>query len=130
MPYVGQDTAGHRFTEFNLQVADARGRTGSVRLQGRDPRLQPVLRMGWLEDAGDRALSVVGGAELMRVARTRPLAEVMTPWPNQDDPDHALRTVETFHHVVGSLRMGRPSDPTARHRRRGTRPRTRGGVLL
>ena len=27
MPYVGQDTAGHRFTEFNLQVADARGRT-------------------------------------------------------------------------------------------------------
>jgi len=113
MPYVGQDTAGHRFTEFNLQVADARGRTGSVRLQGRDPRLQPVLRMGWLEDAGDRVLSVVGGAELMRVARTRPLAEVMTPWPNQDDPDHALRTVETFHHVVGSLRMGRPSDPTA-----------------
>ena len=37
----------------------------------------------------------------------------MTPWPNQDDPDHALRTVETFHHVVGSLRMGRPDDPTA-----------------
>ncbi len=113
MPYVGQDTAGHRFTEFNLQVADARGRTGTIRLQGRDPRLQPVLRMGWLEDVGDRTLSVVGGEELMRVAATQPLADVMVPWPNQLDPDHALRTVETFHHVVGSLRMGRAGDPTA-----------------
>lgn len=113
MPYVGQDTAGHRFTEFNLQVADARGRTGTIRLQGRDPRLQPVLRMGWLEDDGDRTLSVVGGEELMRIAGSAPLADVMVPWPNQHDPDHALRTVETFHHVVGSLRMGRAGDPTA-----------------
>jgi choline dehydrogenase len=113
MPYVGQDTAGQRFTEFNLQVADARGRTGTIRLQGRDPRLQPVIGMGWLEDDGDRTLSVVGGEELMRVARTAPLADAMTPWPNQDDPDHALRTVETFHHVVGTLRMGRAGDTAA-----------------
>jgi choline dehydrogenase len=113
MPYVGQDAAGHRFSDFNLQVADSRGRTGTVRLQGRDPHLQPVLRMGWLEDQGDRTLSIVGGAELMRIAATKPLADVLTPWPNQDDPDHALRTVETFHHVVGTLRMGRPDDPTA-----------------
>lgn len=113
MPYVGQDTGGHRFTEFNLQVADARGRTGTIRLQDRDPRPQPVLRMGWLEDEGDRKLSIAGGRELMAISRTRPLSDVMVPWPNQDDPDHALRTVETFHHVVGSLRMGRATDPTA-----------------
>ena len=79
MPYVGQDTAGHRFTEFNLQVADARGRTGKIRLQGRDPRLQPVLKMGWLDDDGDRTLSVVGGGELMRLAQTRPAGR-------RDDP--------------------------------------------
>jgi len=113
MPYVGQDSSGHRYTEFNLQVADSRGRTGSIRLQGRDPRLQPVLKMGWLEDDGDRTLSIAGGQVLMALSRANPLAEVMTPWPNQDDPDHALRTVETFHHVVGSLRMGRSNDPTA-----------------
>jgi choline dehydrogenase len=113
MPYVGQDSGGHHLTEFNLQVADSRGRTGSIRLQGRDPRLQPVLKMGWLEDGGDRALSVAGGTELMELSRTSPLADVIQPWPNQDDADHALRTVETFHHVVGSLRMGRPHDPTA-----------------
>jgi choline dehydrogenase len=113
MPYVGQDTAGHRFTEINLQVADSRGRTGTIRLQGRDPRLQPVLKMGWLEDEGDRALAIAGGEALMAISRAHPLADVMRPWPNQDDSDHALRTVETFHHVVGSLRMGRPGDPTA-----------------
>lgn len=113
MPYVGQTRAGHRFTDLNVQVADARGRRGSVSLQGRDPRLQPVLRMGWLEADGDREVAVTAGRELMEIARTAPLSEVMSSWPNQDDPDHPLRTVETFHHVVGSLRMGRPGDPTA-----------------
>jgi choline dehydrogenase len=49
----------------------------------------------------------------MEVARTRPLADVITPWPGLDDPDHVLRTVETFHHPVGSCRMGRPDDPDA-----------------
>lgn len=113
MPYVGQDTAGHKFADINLQVADARGRTGTVRLQGRDPRLQPVLSMGWLEDDGDRELSIVGGAALMELSRTAPFSDVVRSWPHQDDRDHALRTVETFHHPVGTLRMGRPNDPTA-----------------
>jgi len=113
MPYVGQDTAGHKFADINLQVADARGRTGTVRVQGRDPRLQPVLSMGWLEDDGDRELSIVGGAALMELSRIAPFRDVVRSWPNQDDQDHALRTVETFHHPVGTLRMGRPNDPTA-----------------
>ena len=113
MPYAGVTEAGHRYTDLNVQVADARGRTGSVGIQGTDPRLQPVLRMGWLEDPGDRALAVAAGREAMALAATGPLAEVMHPWPNQDDPDHVLRTVETFHHPVGMLRMGRPGDPTA-----------------
>jgi choline dehydrogenase len=113
MPYVGQTRAGHRFTDLNVQVADARGRRGSVSIQGRDPRLQPVLRMGWLEADGDREVAVAAGRELMEIARTAPLSEVMSSWPHQDDADHPLRTVETFHHVVGSLRMGRPGDPTA-----------------
>jgi choline dehydrogenase len=113
MPYVGQSRAGHRFTDLNVQVADARGRRGRVEIQGRDPRLQPVLRMGWLEADGDRDVAVAAGRELMSLARTSPLADVMRPWPNQDDPDHPLRTVETFHHPVGSLRMGRPGDPQA-----------------
>jgi choline dehydrogenase-like flavoprotein len=113
MPYAGVTEAGHRFTDLNVQVADARGRRGSVTLQGRDPRLQPVLRMGWLESDGDRDVAEAAGRELMAVARAEPLRHVLRTWPNQDDADHPLRTVETFHHPVGTCRMGRASDPTA-----------------
>jgi choline dehydrogenase len=113
MPYAGVVDGGHRFTDLNVQVADARGRRGTVTISGRDPRAQPVLRMGWLEVDGDRDVAVAAGQELMALARTAPLADVLHPWPNQDDPDHPLRTVETFHHPVGTCRMGRPDDPTA-----------------
>lgn len=113
MPYAGITDGGHRYTDLNVQVADARGRRGSVSIQGRDPRDQPVLRMGWLEADGDRDVAVAAGRELMALIRTGPLADVLRTWPNQDDPDHVLRTVETFHHPVGTCRMGRASDPTA-----------------
>jgi len=49
----------------------------------------------------------------MEVARQPALASVLTPWPGLDDPDQVLRTVETFHHPVGSCRMGRDDDPDA-----------------
>jgi choline dehydrogenase len=113
MPYAGTVDGGHRFSDLNVQVADARGRRGTVTLQARDARLQPVLRMGWLEADGDRDVAVAAGRELMSLTRTPPLAEVMHAWPNQDDADQVLRTVETFHHPVGTCRMGRPDDPTA-----------------
>ena len=38
---------------------------------------------------------------------------MLTPWPGLADPDQVLRTVETFHHPVGSCRMGRGDDPEA-----------------
>jgi choline dehydrogenase len=113
MPYAGITQGGHHFSDFNVQVADARGRSGRVDIQGPDPRMQPVLRMGWLEREGDRAVAEGAGEELMALSRTKPLVEVLEPWPNQDDTDHPLRTVETFHHPVGTCRMGRESDPTA-----------------
>ena len=113
MPYTGTVEGGHRFSDFNVQVADARGRRGSVTIQGPDPLLQPVLRMGWLEADGDRDVAVAAGRELMALTRTAPLSDILHSWPNQDDPDQPLRTVETFHHPVGTCRMGREDDPTA-----------------
>ena len=107
MPYAGTVDGGHRFTDLNVQVADARGRRGTVTLQGSDPMLQPVLRMGWLESDGDREVAVAAGRELMAITRTPPLSDVLHSWPNQDDADQPLRTVETFHHPVGTCRMGR-----------------------
>ena len=113
MPYAGVVEGGHRFSDLNVQVADARGRRGTVTLAGPDPREQPALRMGWLEADGDRDVAVAAGRELMALTRTPPLSDVLHTWPSQDDPDHPLRTVETFHHPVGTCRMGRPDDPTA-----------------
>src|SRR5690606_37015446 len=97
----------------NVQLSDARSRRGAVTLAGRDPALQPRLQMGWLEDDGDREAARAAGEALLEVANTPPLSGVLRPWPNLADPDHALRTVETFHHPVGSCRMGRPDDPDA-----------------
>lgn len=113
MPYSGITDAGHRYTDFNIQVADARSRRGAVRLASRNPADQPQIEMGWFLEPSDRAAAIAAGARLMEVARAAPLAGVLTPWPGLDDPDHVLRTVETFHHPVGSCRMGRPDDPDA-----------------
>ena len=113
MPYSGQVEGGQRFTDLNVQVADARSRRGAVRLQSRDPADQPVIEMGWFLEPSDRAAAVAAGRRLMEVARAGPLAGVLTPWPHLDDPDQVLRTLETFHHPVGSCRMGRDDDPGA-----------------
>jgi choline dehydrogenase-like flavoprotein len=69
--------------------------------------------MGWLMEDADRQAARAAGAELLRLAGTPPLADVLVPWPNQGDADHALRTVETFHHPVGSCRIGEAEDPRA-----------------
>ena len=103
MPYSGQVEAGHRFTDLNVQVADARSRRGAVRLQSTDPADQPVIEMGWFLEPSDRAAAVAAGRRLIEVACAAPLADVLTPWPHLNDPDHVLRTVETFHHPVASL---------------------------
>jgi choline dehydrogenase len=129
MPYSGQVYGGQRFTELNVQVADARSRRGAVRLQSRDPAAQPAIEMGWFLEPGDRAAAVAAGRRLLEVARQPVLAEVLQPWPNLDDPDHVLRTVETFHHPVGSCRMGRDDDPEAVVDARG-RVRGVGGLWI
>ena len=113
MPYSGQVEGGHRFTDLNVQVADARSRRGAVRLQSTDPADQPAIEMGWFLEPSDRAAAIAAGRRLMEVARAPALADVLPPWPHLDDPDQVLRTVETFHHPVGSCRMGREDDPEA-----------------
>ena len=70
MPYSGTVEGGQRFTDLNVQVADARSRRGRVRLQGRDPAAQPVIEMGWFLEPSDRAAAVAAGRRLLEVART------------------------------------------------------------
>jgi choline dehydrogenase len=113
MPYAGVVEGGQPYVDLNTQIADARSRRGSVRLASRDPSAQPVIDMGWLVEDADRAAAAAAGERVMELAATRALREVLTPWRGIDEPDHALRTVETFHHPVGTCRMGRPADPDA-----------------
>ncbi len=113
MPYAGQEVGGQRFCDLNVQLSDARSRRGTVRLASRDPRDQPALEMGWLLDDGDRTAAGAAGQALLEVATHPAMASLATPWPGLGDPDHPLRTVETFHHPVGTCRMGRPGDPGA-----------------
>ena len=113
MPYSGQVEGGQRFTDLNVQVSDARSRRGAVRLQSTDPADQPAIEMGWFLEPSDRAAAVAAGRRLLELAAAPPLAEVLTPWPGLADADQVLRTVETFHHPVGSCRMGRGDDPDA-----------------
>ena len=74
MPYAGITEGGHSFSDMNIQVADSRGRSGQVGIQGPDPHAQPVLRMGWLEREGDRAVAEGAGKALMELIRTPPLS--------------------------------------------------------
>jgi len=113
MPYSGQVEGGHRFTDLNVQVSDARSRNGAVRLQSRDPNDQPVIDMGWFLEPSDRAAAITAGQRLLEIAGAAPLSDVLTPWPHLADPDQVLRSVGTFHHPVGSCRMGRPDDADA-----------------
>jgi choline dehydrogenase len=129
MPYSGQVEGGQRFTDLNVQVSDARSRRGAVRLQSRDPADQPIIEMGWFLEPSDRAAAVAAGRRLLEVAAAPALAGVLTPWPGLGDPDQVLRTVETFHHPVGSCRMGRGDDPEAVVDARG-RVRGVGGLWI
>ena len=74
--------------------------------------------MGWFLEPSDRAAAVAAGRRLMEVARAAPARRRAHALADLDDPDHVLRTVETFHHPVGSCRMGRARRPRGRGRRR------------
>ena len=80
MPYSGTVEGGPRFSDLNVQVADARSRRGIVRLQSANPADQPVIDMGWFLDPGDRPAAVAAGARLFEVARrAEEASRVVTP---------------------------------------------------
>ena len=83
---------------------------GTLKIVSGQTTFEQAVTQGWkAENAQKRMDTLLAGS----YTGSTPLAGVLSPWPGIDDPDQVLRTVETFHHPVGSCRMGRDDDPDA-----------------
>lgn len=106
---------------FTLHAALIRPRsTGSVSIATTDPEAEPLIDYGVLSDPGDVAALVASVRQVRQVAAAGPLAEEwgayeVQPGPGTDDSDEAVeawvrRSVQTYHHQVGTCRMGTDAD--------------------
>ncbi|GGQ91309.1 GMC family oxidoreductase [Streptomyces asoensis] len=104
---------------FFISCVQPRSR-GSVRLSSRDPLDAPVIDLG-LYRAAEDAERVADGVRLARrLARTRPLADLLADEriPGADISDRELadtvrRAPAHYNHAAATMRMGRPDDPAA-----------------
>ena len=104
----------------NVGLLDPRSR-GTVRLATREPMLPPRIDLAYLEHPHDAARMVAGVREALRIVTTEPLASYASGIEgafSEDADDEALeaavrREVRSYHHPVGTCRMGPESDPDA-----------------
>lgn len=100
----------------SLHLLDHRS-TGRVSLRSTDPFELPIVDPGLLRHADD-VLALTNGIGLVaRLAAHRELAafygEMITPGPQDDWTEHVLTTYSTYHHGVGTCRLGRADDPAS-----------------
>jgi choline dehydrogenase len=97
---------------------------GWLRLRSADPLDPPRIDVAHLRDSDDMARMVEATLIARRISRTAPLAELiagdeLSPGPAIDDHDvdgiaRSIRSrVDSYHHAVGTCRMGTDSDPGA-----------------
>jgi choline dehydrogenase len=95
--------------------------TGTVRLQSRSGRIAPKINYNLLADAKDRSRMIEGVKLARRIARTRPLADLIdheiSPGDHVTD-DAALGAIieanlDTYHHGAATVPMGGDGDPAA-----------------
>lgn len=104
---------------FFVSCVQPRSR-GSVRLSSPDPEHAPTIDLG-LYTAAEDAERVADGVRLARrIARTRPLADLLVdervPGPDISDQELAeaiRRAPAHYNHGSSTMRMGRPDDPAA-----------------
>ncbi len=97
---------------------------GSVRLRSADPADPPLIDVAHLRHPDDLARMVDATVEARRIARSEPLAELVTgaeiaPGPTVASDDRAAiadsirARVASYHHPVGTCRMGTDPDRDA-----------------
>jgi choline dehydrogenase len=97
---------------------------GWLRLRSADPSEPPRIDVAHLRDANDMARMVEATLIARRISRTAPLAELtvgdeLSPGPCVADNDvdaiaRSIRSrVDSYHHPVGTCRMGTDNDPGA-----------------
>ena len=97
---------------------------GTVTLTSRDPRAQPVVRLGMLSDERDLRRMRQGARLLAELATSAPFAEICRAAPEETAPelwaaldddrrlDEQLRaTVADAQHATSTCRMGPPDSP-------------------
>jgi len=90
---------------------------GRVILAGTDPLGLPVIEPRMLEDKADLAAIVAGMRIARRLAEAEPLrpyyGKPLSPAPDEEWGDYARRTYDSYHHGVGTCKMGKAADPDA-----------------
>jgi choline dehydrogenase len=112
---------GEALTPLVVGLLDPASR-GSVRLASPDPEEAPRIDLGYLTAAGDLDRLVVGVQEMRRILAREPLCSLAVGFEHSPGPDAAsdddLRRalpsrVRTYHHPVGTCRMGPDPDDGA-----------------
>jgi choline dehydrogenase len=95
---------------------------GSLRLRSADPVVPPLIQLNYFTHPADMPRLVEGLRAVEQLANTPPLKDMIvtelypgaSAWNAPDQLEQAIRAqVETFHHPVGTCRMGPASDPLA-----------------
>lgn len=100
----------------SLHLLEHRSR-GRVSLASRDPMDLPRIEPGLLRDPDDVRGLVDGIDQVQRLTRHPALArfygELLTPATRASWREHVLTAYDTYHHAVGTCRIGRAGDPGA-----------------
>ncbi|HET7028611.1 MAG TPA: GMC family oxidoreductase N-terminal domain-containing protein [Candidatus Limnocylindrales bacterium] len=100
----------------SLHLLEHRSR-GRITLASTDPEDLPLVDAGLLRDPGDVAALVDGIAFVERLTDHPPLSSfygpLLTPAPGDDWAEHVRTTYITYHHGVGTCRIGPTGDAGA-----------------
>jgi choline dehydrogenase len=100
----------------SLHLLEHRSR-GRVTLASTDPEELPIVDAGLLDDPGDVRALVDGIGLVEHLTDHPPLSDfygpLLTPAPGDDWEEHVKTTYITYHHGVGTCRIGPAGDPGA-----------------